>query len=127
MRTVDGLTYVSVLDLNMGFWHLELDEPSQRLATIILPWGKYCYQRLAMGLSVSPDIYQERMSAIFADMENVIVFIDDSHSDQGYLPRSPTVIGGSLQTFERARPTSQRQKINILRGRSRVSGIRFDS
>ena len=77
MRTVDGLTYVSVLDLNMGFWHLELDEPSQRLATIILPWGKYCYQRLAMGLSVSPDIYQERMAAIFADMENVIVFIDD--------------------------------------------------
>jgi hypothetical protein len=30
-----------------------------------------------MGLSVSPDIYQEKMSAIFSDMENVICFIDD--------------------------------------------------
>jgi hypothetical protein len=30
-----------------------------------------------MGLSVSPDIYQEKMSAIFSDMENVIRFIDD--------------------------------------------------
>jgi hypothetical protein len=30
-----------------------------------------------MGLSVSPDIYQEKMSAIFLDMENIICFIDD--------------------------------------------------
>jgi hypothetical protein len=30
-----------------------------------------------MGLSVSPDIYQEKMSAIFSYMENVICFIDD--------------------------------------------------
>jgi hypothetical protein len=30
-----------------------------------------------MGLSVSPDIYQEKMSAIFLDMESVICFIDN--------------------------------------------------
>jgi hypothetical protein len=30
-----------------------------------------------MGLSVGPDIYQDKMSAIFSDMENVICFIDD--------------------------------------------------
>jgi ABC-type uncharacterized transport system substrate-binding protein len=30
-----------------------------------------------MGLSVSPDIYQGIMSAIFSDMENVICFIDN--------------------------------------------------
>jgi hypothetical protein len=77
MRTIDGLTWVSVLDLNMGFWHLELDKESQKLATVILPWGKYSYLRLAMGLSVSPDIYQETISNLFADLQNVIVFIDD--------------------------------------------------
>jgi hypothetical protein len=77
MHTVDGLTFVSVLDLNMGFWTIQLDKESQRLATVILPWGKYSYQCLAMGLSVSPDIYQEKMSAIFSDMENIICFIDD--------------------------------------------------
>jgi hypothetical protein len=58
--TVDGLTFVSVLDLNMGFWMIQLDKESQRLTTVILPWGKYSYQCLAMGLSVSPDIYQEK-------------------------------------------------------------------
>jgi Reverse transcriptase (RNA-dependent DNA polymerase) len=77
MRNIDGLTFVSVLDLNMGFWTIELDEASRSLTTVILPWGKYSYQRLAMGLSVSPDIYQEKMSSLFTDMENVICFIDD--------------------------------------------------
>jgi hypothetical protein len=30
-----------------------------------------------MGLSLSPNIYQEKMSAIFSDIENIICFIDD--------------------------------------------------
>jgi hypothetical protein len=77
MCTVDGITFVSVLDLNMGFWTIQLNNESQRLATVILPWGKYSYQCLAMGLFISPNIYQEKMSAIFSDMETVICFIDD--------------------------------------------------
>jgi hypothetical protein len=77
MCTVDGLTFISILDLNMGFWMILLNKESQQLTTVILPWGKYSYKQLAMGLSISPDIYQEKMSAIFSDMENVICFIDD--------------------------------------------------
>ncbi len=77
MCTIDGLTFVSILDLNMGFWMILLDIECQWLATVILPWGKYSYQCLAMGLSVSPDIYQGIMSAIFSDMEDVICFIDN--------------------------------------------------
>jgi hypothetical protein len=30
-----------------------------------------------MGLLVSPNIYQEKMSTIFSDVENVICFNDD--------------------------------------------------
>jgi hypothetical protein len=30
-----------------------------------------------MGLSISPDNYQEKMSSLFTDMENIICFIDD--------------------------------------------------
>jgi hypothetical protein len=31
MHTVDGLTFVSVLDLSMGFWTIQLDKESQQL------------------------------------------------------------------------------------------------
>jgi hypothetical protein len=56
MHTVDGLTFVSILNLNMGFWMIQLNKETQRLATVIISWGKYSYQCLAMGLSVGPDI-----------------------------------------------------------------------
>jgi hypothetical protein len=65
------------MDVNMGFWCILLDRNSQRLCTIVLPWGKYSYVRLPMGLSVSPDIYQEKMANLFEDMSEVKVYIDD--------------------------------------------------
>jgi hypothetical protein len=77
MCRFDGLTFISILNLNMGFWTILLNKESQQPATVILPWGKCSYQCLAMGLSITPDIYQEKMSAIFSDMENVICFIDN--------------------------------------------------
>jgi transposase InsO family protein len=77
IRNIDGFTYCSTIDVSMGFWCILLDKRSQRLCTIILPWGKYSYVRLPMGLSVSPDIYQEKMASLFEDMAEVKVYIDD--------------------------------------------------
>ena len=47
------------------------------MCTIVLPWGKYEYQKLPMGLSNSPDISQENMSNLFRDLEFVREYIDD--------------------------------------------------
>jgi Reverse transcriptase (RNA-dependent DNA polymerase) len=44
---------------------------------IVLPWGKYEYQRLPMGLCNSPDIFQEKMSMLMQDLEYVRAYIDD--------------------------------------------------
>jgi Reverse transcriptase (RNA-dependent DNA polymerase) len=65
------------MDLNIGFWAIQLSRYSQQLCTIVLPWGKYKYLRLPMGLSGSPNIYQEKMSNLFMDMLEVVVYIDD--------------------------------------------------
>jgi len=46
------------------------------MCTIVLPW-KYEYQKLPMGLSNSPDIFQEKMSSLMQDLEFVHVYIDD--------------------------------------------------
>ena len=61
----------------MCYFTFELDEESQDLCTIVTPFGKFCYNRLAMGLTRSPDIRQELMENIFRDIENSDVFIDD--------------------------------------------------
>jgi hypothetical protein len=61
----------------MGYYHIELSPRSRELCTIVLPWGKYEYQRLPMGLCNSPDIFQEKIGNLLADLEYVRTYIDD--------------------------------------------------
>ncbi len=74
---LEGFQYATSLDLNMGYYHIELSPFSKQLCTIVLPFGKYEYQRLPMGLCNSPDIFQEKMSSLFGDLEYVRAYIDD--------------------------------------------------
>ena len=64
----------------MGFWTIPLDKHSQELCTIILPWGKYCYLRLPMGLACSPDIYQEKMSSLVYQ-DDILVMTNGTFQD----------------------------------------------
>ena len=74
---LEGFQYATSLDLNMGYYHIELSPFSKQLCTIVLPWGKYEYQKLPMGLCNSPDIFQEKMSTLMYDLEYVRTYIDD--------------------------------------------------
>ena len=74
---LEGFRYATAIDLSMGYYHIPLDEASQRLCTTILPWGKYRYKRLPMGISSAPDIFQAIMTEILGDLDFVRVYIDD--------------------------------------------------
>ena len=47
------------------------------LCTVILPWGKYKYKRLPMGVCNSPDVFQGGMNKPFQGFEYICVYIDD--------------------------------------------------
>ena len=53
----------------MGYYTIRLNPNAQRICTIILPWGKYSYLRLPMGMSGLPDIFQEKMSDLMRTLE----------------------------------------------------------
>ena len=74
---LEGFCYGITLDLNMGYYHIELSDKYKELCTIINQWSKYEYQRLPMGLCNSPDIIQEKMSELFVGFDIVCVYIDD--------------------------------------------------
>jgi hypothetical protein len=61
----------------MGYYHIPLSKQAQRLCTTILPWGKYSYAKLPMGLCTSPDIFQSIMNELLGDLPYVLVYIDD--------------------------------------------------
>ena len=66
LQELEGFTYATALDLNMGYYTIRLDPDASKMCTIILPWGKYSYLRLPMGVACSSDIFQAKMSHHFA-------------------------------------------------------------
>jgi hypothetical protein len=54
-----------------------LDEESQKLCTFMMPWGKYRYTKLPMGVKVAVDIFQEVMTKLSAGLDFVPVYLDD--------------------------------------------------
>ena len=51
LQELEGFTYATALDLNMGYYTIGLDPDASRICTIIFPWGKYSYKRLPMGIA----------------------------------------------------------------------------
>ena len=76
-QKLEGFHLATSLDLKMGYNHIELSTESSKLCTIVLPWGKYEYLRLPMGLCNSPDIFQEKMSELMSGLEFARAYIDD--------------------------------------------------
>ena len=52
----------TALDLSLGFYSIPLDKESQKICSTILPWGKYSYLRMPMGVSCAPSMFQLIMS-----------------------------------------------------------------
>jgi hypothetical protein len=50
LKKLSGFKYATAIDLSMGYYHITLDLEAQKLCIIILPWGKYQYKSLPMGV-----------------------------------------------------------------------------
>jgi hypothetical protein len=77
LQELEGFTYATTLDLNMGYYTIRLDPTAAEMCTIILPWGKYPYQRLPMGFAGSADIFQAEMGNLMAALEYIRAYIED--------------------------------------------------
>ena len=77
LQTLAGFSYATAIDLSMGYYHIPMDEASQKLCSMVLPWAKYQWTRLPMGVKCAPDIFQSIVSNLFSDLEWVRAYIDD--------------------------------------------------
>ncbi len=88
LQELEGFTYATTLDLDMGYYTIRLDPAAAKMCTIIFPWSKYSYQRLPMGFAGSADIFQAEMGNLMAALEyvrahinNLLVITKSSHDD----------------------------------------------
>ena len=77
LQKLEGFMFATSLDLNMGYYHILLTPNASRLCTVVVPWGKYEYLRLPMGLCNSPDIFQEKMSELMQGLDFARAYLDD--------------------------------------------------
>ena len=84
MKTIEDVAakpsnakYFPKLDAESGFWQIVLDEPSNKLLTFNTPFGRYKFNRLAVGISSSPEVFQRAMSQLVEDLEGVECIVDD--------------------------------------------------
>ena len=77
LQDMEGFTFATSLDLNMGYYTIRLDPDAQKICTIILQWWKCLYMRLPMGIAGSPNIFQEKMSGLMESLEFVHTYLDD--------------------------------------------------
>jgi hypothetical protein len=77
LQEIEGFSYATTLDLNMGYYNIRLDPDASKICTVIFPWGKYSYKRLPMGIAGSPDIFQKKMLELMDSLEFVRVYLDD--------------------------------------------------
>jgi hypothetical protein len=71
LQELEGFSFATALDLNMGYYTIRLDPDASKICTIIFPWGKYSYKQLPMGIAGSPDIFQGKMSEPIESLEYI--------------------------------------------------------
>ncbi len=69
LQELEGFTYATALDLNMGYYTIRLDPMASKMCPIIFLWGKYSYKRLPMGFGGSANIFQAQIMDLMASLE----------------------------------------------------------
>ncbi len=77
LQEIEGFSYATALDLNMGYYTIRLDRDASKIYTIIFPWRKYSYKRLPMSIAGSPDIFQGKMLELMKTLEYVRAYLND--------------------------------------------------
>ncbi len=77
LQALEGFSFAVYQGLNMGYYTISLDTNASKICTISVPWGKYSYLWLPMGIAGSPDIFQAKISEQMAVLLFVWTYLDD--------------------------------------------------
>ena len=77
LQQLEGFTFATALDLNMGYYTIPLAECSKDVTTIVTEFGKFRYTCLPMGMVISGNVFQSKMYNLIGDIKGVKTYIDD--------------------------------------------------
>ena len=77
LHQCEGMLYATALDMIMSYCAMNVREDMRKYLVIILPWGKYVYNKMPMGLKNSADVFQRELIILFQNIPHILVYIDD--------------------------------------------------
>lgn len=117
---------MSTLDANMGYFVRCLARQSRPSTVFCLPFGKFQFKRLAMGISTAPDEYQSYMERILGDISFVIVYLDDVLIFFGDCSGSFEASTGRVRVFAAIQCDLEREKVPHSSRTSGLPGLHVD-
>lgn len=64
-------------NLSSSYWHVQLDLGCSMLTTFQTCFGRYCFCLLPFGLSISSEIFQQKLLEALTGLTNVVCIADD--------------------------------------------------
>uniref|UniRef100_A0A0N5CC24 RNA-directed DNA polymerase n=1 Tax=Strongyloides papillosus TaxID=174720 RepID=A0A0N5CC24_STREA len=92
-----GKRFYTSFDLKAGFHQIPLDENSRQIAAFITHKGIFQYKVMPMGLTGSPDKFQEIMDEVLEGIPDCYVYLDDiltcSNDENSHLNSIDDILG----------------------------------
>lgn len=123
-ETLDSLgqaKYFSTLDLQSGYWQVEVDEHSRDKTAFATPFGLYQFRRMPFGLTNAPATFQRLMEAALHGLSPLIclVYLDDiivfSSTFEEHLSRLRTVFTRLRQAGLKLKPRKCKLLCSLVR------------
>ena len=102
-----GATIFSTIDAESGFFQVPLAEKSMKLTTFITPYGRYCFKRVPMGISLGPEVFQTKMKELLRGLEGCEPIMDDT-----------IIYGKTIEEHD--------QRLEAVLNRIKASGLRLN-
>ena len=76
MQQLEGFQNLTVLDLNMGYYMIQLDYKFKYITTIVTEFSEIHYNVLPMGMVRSGYIFQAKVNELLSNIEEVKAYIE---------------------------------------------------
>ena len=71
------LVLLNSMPIASGFWQIRLSTESRHLTPFLMPYGRYCFNKLPFGISSAPELFQKRMNSLLVGLEGVLCLVYD--------------------------------------------------
>ncbi|ORE00292.1 TF29 [Hepatospora eriocheir] len=75
--TFKNSKYYTTLDLNMGYYQIEMEQNSIKYTSFILNGEQYEFTRMPFGLQNAPMTFQKAMNRLLSHLQYIKVYLDD--------------------------------------------------